>query len=598
MLYWKPRIRLPSRGELPQAGRHLMKTIDPGEHAGFARRSLPRLRAMAAVTNLLAWLLFVVLAWVPSVVRGVGAARSGPLPPNVIFIVADDLGYGDLSCYGNPDVETPVLDRLAAAGVRFTDYYAASPLCAPSRAAMLTGRFNHRTGAVDVSSNQGIDRIALSEKTFGDYFRHAGYATALIGKWHNGLYNQAYLPHRRGFDLFYGFPNGGHDYWKWHLQRNDAQEAADGRYLTDALNDEAMAFVERNRARPFALFLAHHAPHVPLQAPDALVAKYLERGRGRYGRAVATIYAMIEVMDTGIGRLLAKVEACGLRERTIVVFTSDNGAVLGPSSEMPGDNTHRYHGPYRGNKDNVLEQGIRVPAMVAWPGTVPAGRVSDVPVHGCDWLPTLFALTGADAPAGAKPFDGVDVFALWGGDRPQALLERTLPFQKNRYTPVAHSNAAIRQGPWKLLWPIVSETTKKDNFRDAPSYQRGVVNPHWEMPLDPDVPTYTRVRKVQPQLFNLAADPGETRDVAADHPALAAELTRRYDAWFNEVFAEWQQANREIREQDRLYWSTRKAPDPRALFRDFWRWKGSGADPANDDPLKVFRGFWSYPEWR
>lgn len=529
-------------------------------------------------------------AWVPRA----EAAEPARNQPNVIFIVADDLGYGDLQCYGNPYVDTPRLNRLAADGLRFTDYYSASPLCAPARAALLTGRFNHRTGAIDVSSNLGIDRIALSEKTFGDYFRQAGYATALIGKWHNGLYNEAYLPHRRGFDLFYGFPNGGQDYWKWNVLRNERHEAADGRYLTEALTDEAVAFVRRNRAKPFALFLAHHAPHSPLQAPQPLIDKYVERGKGKYGLGVATIYAMIEAMDAAIGRLLDEVAAGGLSERTIVVFTSDNGAILGPNPEIPGDNTDRYHGPFRGNKDNVLEEGIRVPAIVAWPGRIPAGQVSSVPVHGCDWLPTLFARTGAAAPAGAQPFDGVDLWSLWQGQRSPALAERALPFQKNRYTPVAHSDGAIRRGAWKLFWPIVPSTTQKDNFRDAPSYQRGLVRPHWEMPLDPDVPTYGTVPTEKPQLFNLVTDPGETKDLAAEHPELVKELSGQYDRWFNEVLAEWQRANAEIRAQDRAYWSTRTAPEPRELFKDFWRWKGSGADSEKDDPLTVFKGYWSY----
>jgi len=518
--------------------------------------------------------------------------------PNVIFIVADDLGYGDLRCFGNPYVDTPTLDKLARDGVRFTDYYAASPLCAPSRAAMLTGRFNHRTGAVDVSSNMGIDRIALSEKTFGDYFRHAGYATALVGKWHSGLYSNEYLLHRRGFDLFYGFPNGGHDYWKWSLMRNGRNETADGRYMTDVFNDEASAFVEKNRERRFALFLAHHAPHSPLQAPEALVDKYVARGKGKFYRSVATIYAMIEAMDTGIGRLLATVEACGLREKTIVVFTSDNGAILGPSPDIPGETTDRYHGSFRGNKDTVYEEGIRVPAIVVWPGRIPAGQTIKTPVHGCDWLPTLFARTGQSAPPGAKPFDGADIFDLMLGKADGALETRALPFQKNRYTPVPYSDAAIRRGPWKLFWPIVAETCKKDNGRDSPSYLRGVVNPHWEMPLDPDVPTYPTVRSVTPQLFNLLEDPGESTDLSLQHPELVKELAARYDAWFTEVFAEWQGANREIREHDALYWKSRPVPDARELFREFWRWKGSGADPQKDDPLKVFRGYWSYPRER
>ena len=168
-------------------------------------------------------------------------------PPNILFIVADDLGYGDLQCYGNPVLETPNINQLAADGMLFTQYYSPSPLCAPARAALLTGRYNHRTGAVDVSSNRGIDRIALSEKTLGDYFQTLGYHTALIGKWHNGLYDPRYLPNKRGFDYFYGFLNGIQDYYQWNLNRNGINEKSDGRYLTDVLTDDALSYLKTHQ---------------------------------------------------------------------------------------------------------------------------------------------------------------------------------------------------------------------------------------------------------------------------------------------------------------------------------------------------------------
>ena len=262
-------------------------------------------------------------------------------PPNVLLIIADDLGIGDLKCYGNPIVDTPVIDQLACDGVLFTDHYAPSPLCAPSRAGYLTGRFNHRTGAVDVPSNRGLDRIALSEKTFGDHFRAAGYATSLIGKWHNGLYCRDYLPNHRGFDLFFGFPNGGQDYWKWNLLRNDKAVPHDGRYLTDALNDEAVEVIKQAAAddKPFAMVLAHHVPHYPLQAPDSLVKKYQRRMGADASINVATIYAMIEAMDTGIGRVFRSLKNEGQWGNTIFVFTSDNGAQLG---RYQGGTTQRF----------------------------------------------------------------------------------------------------------------------------------------------------------------------------------------------------------------------------------------------------------------
>lgn len=518
------------------------------------------------------------------------AARS----PNVIFVLSDDLGYGDLHCYGNPWIDTPVLDRLAADGVRLTDHYAPSPLCAPSRAGFLTGRFNHRTGAIDVSSNRGIDRIELSEKTFGDYFGSAGYATALIGKWHNGLYCRDYLPHRRGFDLFYGFPNGGQDFWKWNLLRNDAHERHDGRYLTDALNDEAIRFVRSHKEEPFAIFLAHHAPHPPLQAPQPLIDKYRAKLDGQYDESVAVIYAMIESMDSGLGRLFEAVKEEGLWDDTIIVFTSDNGAHLG-ASPRKGEFQRRFHAGLAGNKGDVGEQGIRVPAIVSWPGHIEGGLIISTPIHGCDWLPTLFSFTKAQPPGRAKPLDGVNLARLLVEGNASEAPDRFLPFQKNRYTPVGHSDAAIRHGAWKLYWPGAEPTMRKDSARDNPSYLRGVVHPHWEMPLDPQLPDFADVETEPPRLFDLRSDPGEQHDLAIEYPDKVRRLTAQYDAWFAEVFKEWEQAHQAHIEYDRQWWHGRPAPDPRPLFEEFWQWNRlpSTSIDSPTDPLELFSGFWN-----
>ena len=532
-------------------------------------------------------------------------------PPNVLFILADDLGIGDLQCYGNPLVETPAINALAREGVLLTDHYAPSPLCAPSRAGYLTGRFNHRTGAVDVPSNRGLDRITLTERTFGDYFRDAGYATALIGKWHNGLYCNDYLPHRRGFDLFYGFPNGGQDYWNWNLLRNDDAVPHDGRYLSDALNDQAVSFIRSSQDRPFAIFLAHHAPHSPFQAPDTLIQKYRQRLGSDGSENVAVIYAMIEAMDAGLARVFRTLKEQGLWEQTIIVFSSDNGAYLG---KVDGVSTERYHGTYSGNKGDVGEQGIRVPAIVAWPGHIPGGRIVSTPVHGCDWLPTLYNLAkvmpaGQQTGRGRMPrqreleggrgdlrrFDGVDVMPMLLGQPQPALESRDLPFQKNRYLPAAHSDAAIRRGQWKLVWPGVPATMKKDSARDNPSYLRGIVRPHWEMPLDRQLDELPAFAEPKPRLFDLVADPSERHDLASAHPELVSGLVRRYDAWFNDVMGDWRRSRQAILDHDRTYWKHRRAPDGAALFEDFWQWSKApqGINPETADPLKVFRGYWN-----
>ena len=515
--------------------------------------------------------------------------------PNVVFILADDVGYGDLQCYGNPYIETPVLNTLAQEGVMFTNYYSPSPLCAPARAALLTGRYNHRTGAIDVSSNRGIDRIALSEKTFGDYFRHAGYSTALIGKWHNGLYNSDYLPHNRGFDLFYGFPNGNQNYWKWNLIRNGINESSDGRYLTDVFNDEAIAFIRKNKDQPFALFLSHHACHSPIlrgvnQAPEHLVDKYKPRVDGIYDEVVAVVYAQIEAMDTGLGRVFDELKSLDLWENTIIVFTSDNGADL---------RYYRYHASFSGSKGEVLEQGIRVPAIVSWPGTISGGRVETVPVHGIDWLPTLYSLSGSDSPEGSRPMDGLNIMPLLFENYMPELSARQLHFQKNRYTPVAHSSGVIRDGEWKLRWPGETTSMRKE-LRDNHSFIRGTENPHWEMPLDPDIPSHNNVETEAPKLFNIVADPAERYDLSGLYPELVKELSESYNTWFSDIFNDWKRSNQEIIAHDKEYWKGREVPDPTKLFKDYWPWNHAppGTDPEIADPLEIFTGYWNYEDKR
>ncbi|MCA9061425.1 MAG: sulfatase-like hydrolase/transferase [Planctomycetaceae bacterium] len=533
------------------------------------------------------------------------AIASDPLPtaamnqksPNILMIVADDLGIGDLKCYGNSIIETPAIDALAAEGVRLTSYYSPSPLCAPARAALLTGRFNHRSGAVDVPGNRGLDRIALSQKTFGKYFQERGYRTALIGKWHNGAYCRDFLPHQRGFDEFIGFANGGQHYWQWNLLRNDAPFSHDGRYLTDVLNDEAIRVIreQTQSSQPFAIFLAHHAPHSPLLAPDDLVQRYRQRLGPDSPNAVAVVYAMIESMDRGLGQVFSALRDEGLWDQTIIVFTSDNGAFLGRDAELGSQ--MRFHAGYSGNKGDIAEQGIRVPAIVAWPGHIPAGKVVDTPVHGCDWLPTLLATVdaGETHSTNTQQFDGVDLMPLLLGTG--SLPDRALFFQRNRYAPVRHVNAAVREGHWKLLWPGSSEPLKKDSGRDNPSYLRGIVKPHWEMPLDRQLDEPTSTPQPAPRLYDLAIDPGEQHDLSDTHPDVVHRLSQTHDAWFDDVMRDWRQSRDEIVDHDRRYWSNRPVPDAAELFDGFWQWKAAprGTDPLTANPLHVFRGYWSEP---
>ncbi len=274
--------------------------------------------------------------------------------PNVIVIMADDLGYGDLGCFGNDDAQTPNIDYLAEKGVKLTQHYTASPICAPARGAFLTGCYNHRVGALSVESNRGLDRISLNHKTIADYFKNGEYATGMVGKWHSGLFDMRYHPNNRGFTEFVGFLNGGMGYYDWILDYNGQSVRSDGRYLTDVFTDEAISYVNRNKNHPFFLYLSYNAPHSPLEAPNEDINPFREKGK--FNDGVCTLYGMIRRMDAGIGRIIEALEKEGLIENTIILVTSDNGPWLG-QDDSTGYDMMRYNGPFRGQKQDVLEGG-------------------------------------------------------------------------------------------------------------------------------------------------------------------------------------------------------------------------------------------------
>jgi len=446
--------------------------------------------------------------------------------PNMVFILADDLGYGDLGLFGNHTIRTPCLDRLGREGIVLTQHYSASPLCAPARAALLTGRYNHRTGAVDVPSNRGLDRIALSEKTIADTFRQDGYATGMIGKWHNGLHDMRYHPNSRGFSEFVGFLNGGMDYYQWVVDRNGKPEQCDGRYLTDVFTDEACEFIRRHRKEPFFLYLAYNAPHAPYQAPDDVVERY--RSIGGLTENVCRLYAMVECMDRGIGQVVQELGSQALLEDTIIVFTSDNGPWLS------GD-LDRYNGPFRGAKGDVLEGGIRVPCIISWPRGLPAGTKVAGMTHFCDWLPTLTALAGCP-PQTLSQCDGTDITPLLRQDQQEIAMPRF--WQRNRYAPISRCNGAMRDGPWKLVWPMRNGADRKDPL-DNEFYQNGLTTAHQFMSVTPDLPQFDISPTGKPQLFCIDTDPREDSDVAVDHPCRLNSMVRAWDAWFAEVTEDW-----------------------------------------------------------
>jgi len=452
--------------------------------------------------------------------------------PNIVFILADDMGYGDFGRFNGGLSQTAALDALMDESICLTQQYTGSPVCNPSRATILTGRYPHRTGSIDTLEWRGLERLALRETTLADVLKRAGYATGLIGKWHLGAFDPRYHPNRRGFDEAVCFRGGMHDYWKWRVEWNDEARRADGRYLTDVWTEEACEFVERHRGEPFFLHLTYNAPHSPLQVPDEEVEPFADNAEITQG--VKLIYAMIRRMDKGIARLLETLDRCGLREDTIVLFTSDNGPQFGGQGEMC---TTRFNCQYHGAKGSVYEGGIRVPMLIRWPGGgVRPGTTTDAMVHFCDWFPTLLAAAGVEKPADSPPIDGVNVLPVLRGEKGKVETRRF--WQWNRYTPVGTCNAAVRDGDWKLVRPAIREAMavpdiqwlKVSMYEPEHFIESGVIqepDPPREIPDPPPA-----------ELYNIAADPLEQANLADRHPDRASKLLRELETWFEQVEAD------------------------------------------------------------
>lgn len=368
--------------------------------------------------------------------------------PNILFILADDLGWGDLSCYGRPDYQTPHLDHLAAEGVRFTQAYSASPVCTPTRCAFITGQYpaRHPVGLIEPLpwKKQEGGRVGLDPKfpTIASLLKNSGYETALVGKWHLG-YLPKYGPLKSGFDEFYGIMSGGADYFTHDdpngepdfFQNEEPVPPEQTGYLTDLLTERAVEYLKRRRTRPFYLSLHYNAPHWPWEGPqDAELAKQPKRGFDEFrGGGSFAIYAeMVKSMDAGIGRVLQALRDAGHERDTLVIFTSDNGG-----------ERFSYNWPFRGEKDILLEGGIRVPAIVRWPGVVPAGGVTFQVAITMDWTATILsaARTKTDSTPQHK-LDGINLLPALSSrsDRPQ--FYRTL-FWRHL------DQSAVRSGNWK-----------------------------------------------------------------------------------------------------------------------------------------------------
>ncbi len=409
---------------------------------------------------------------------------QSPARPNVIFILCDDLGVNDLACYGRTDHRTPHLDRLAREGTRFTSAYCAQPICSPSRAAILTGRTPARLhlttylpGRPDSPAQKLLHpkielQVPLTEKTLPRHFKDAGYITAALGKWHVG--GNGFGPAEHGFDVVFAPP------------ANTTPSATEGSKSEFALTAAAERFLEENRARPFVLYLAHNNPHIPYKATPEHAA--------RHAGAFEPVYAaVIETLDTVIGRLLAKLDALQLAENTLVIFTSDNGGLHvpeGPHARV----TH--NAPYRAGKGYLYEGGLRIPLLVRWPARVPAGRVVPEPVINTDWLPTLIELAGLAAAPG---LDGISLAPLLTGrgPAPRRPFFWHFPHYNNQG---GRPGGAMRDGDWKLV-----------EFYDAPD---------------------------APELYQLSQDIAETKNLAAAHPDRVRTMRAALAQWRDSVRAQ------------------------------------------------------------
>ncbi|MBA7603773.1 Arylsulfatase [subsurface metagenome] len=405
------------------------------------------------------------------------AAGKAANKPNIVLIVSDDQGYADVSCYDHPEeVRTPNIDRLAAEGVRLTDGYASAYVCAPTRAGLLTGRYQQRFGFY----TGGDSRVGLplSEVTVADLLKKEGYATGVVGKWHVGL-EPEYRPLQRGFDEFYGFlGHGAHDYFKLQITdeytsiyRND-KPIDDTGYLTDNLARQAVSFIERHHKRPFFLYLPFNAVHWPLQAPDDYIKRFNTGDENR-----DTYLAMLTSMDEAIGKVLDALKRIGADGNTLVIFFSDNG---GAKKNLANN------GVLRDYKQSVYEGGIRVPFIVRWPGKLPKAAVCSEPVISVDILPTILSAAGVELP-GDRVYDGKDMLAALRGEAQE-------PLHKALFWYDGSQQWAVRAGKWKLL-----------------------------------------SRKGSLELYDLQADIGEKHDLAAQRPGVVEELEGMYAEWRSQM---------------------------------------------------------------
>jgi len=410
-------------------------------------------------------------------IKATPVKRKSASRPNILVILADDLGFKDVG-YHDSEIHTPHLDKLAQAGVRFEQFYV-QPVCSPTRAALMTGRYPIRHGLqVGVIRPWAQYGLPLAERTLPQALKDVGYHTVMAGKWHLGCHEKAYLPNQRGFDHHYGHYLGMIDYFKhdrmggldWHRNGRTVREEG---YTTNLIGDETVQLImKHDRSKPLFAYVAFNAPHTPLQVP--------ENYRKRYSHIVnfkRRLYAaMVTCLDDNVGRILDALKKRDMLDQTLIVFSSDNGGPI-----KSGAN----NGALRAGKGTIYEGGVRVPALAVWPGKLKAGTVTNEPMHIVDWYPTLLKLTGAslDQP---QPLDGLDIWPTIADGKPSPHADILNQLDPNR--------AAIRRGPWKLV----------------------VHN-------DPELPTT--------ELFNIMNDPNEQNNLAGTHPEKVTELKNRLEQY-------------------------------------------------------------------
>jgi arylsulfatase A-like enzyme len=409
-------------------------------------------------------------------VPGWFASAADSKRPNILIIVGDDMGYADIGIHGAKDIPTPHIDSLAKNGIQCTSGYVSGPYCSPTRAGLLTGRYQQRFGHEfnPGPSPTGDVGLPLTETTLADRLKAAGYVTGMVGKWHLGN-AEKFLPPNRGFQEFFGFPGGAHAYFDGAAAKagnpimRGLKPVEEKEYLTDAFAREANAFLDRHAKDTWFLYLTFNAVHTPLQSAD----KYLARFKNVPDEQRRTYCAMMSAMDDAVGGVLEKLEEQKVLENTLIFFISDNG---GPPVNASSN------APLRGNKAQTWEGGIRVPFLAQWKGTLPAGKKYDSPVIQLDLQPTVLAAAGA--PDKTAQFDGVNLLPYWKGEN-AAAPHQTLYWRFG-------DQMAIRDGNYKL---VLGRGADKR------------------------------------QLFDLSADIGESRDLSAAKPDVLKDLSAKYDAW-------------------------------------------------------------------